>query len=112
MEKLFKYSREWNRGFNTKKAVSQTHLFIDEIPRILNNEKTFTTEKIRHKWEKELGEVIDKLSNVFGDVSYENYEMVTIILNYMHVHNNRLGILPAEEIYLATILYECLIESV
>lgn len=58
---------------------------------------------------KQNNDLIIKLEKYFGKANYLNQNMCSKVLNYMHVHNNRLGIQPTEEVYISSLLKGALI---
>lgn len=73
----------------------------DYIERYMKYEENIIPDSIYEKWNRNIKNTFISLKDRYGEVSYNNSEVVSIVLNYMHVHNNRLGIIPLEEIYLA-----------
>lgn len=56
------------------------------------------------KWKYELTAKIKEQKERIDYNAKNKYEFLAMIFNYIHVHNNRLGIIPAEEIYLSLII--------
>ena len=72
---------------------------------LIEHEKIKKSDEIG-KWEKD---TLDKLyiqKKLIGNSKYYKEKFLAILFNYIHVHNNRLGIKPVEEIYISLLLQE------
>lgn len=70
----------------------------------LNSNETFLPENIYSEWINNLTGTFSRLQNSFGEINHRNRTVLTIVSNYVHVHNNRLGVIPIEEVYLSRLL--------
>lgn len=90
---------EENLKTKIDKEVAGIISFLNEHEKIKKNGEI-------GKWEKD---TLDKLyiqKKLVGNSQYYKEKFLVILFNYIHVHNNRLGIKPVEEIYISLLLKE------
>lgn len=91
-----------------KKYKNQCELFNKYTSYYIENQKSNLFEEEHDLWIKNLKETFSELEKKFGAINYKNAKVLTVISNFIHVDNNRLGVIPIEEVYISEMLVRAL----
>lgn len=87
-----------------KKLKGSINIEASKSRALVRDWKKIIEDSILGKWKYELEAKIKEQKVLIEYNMKNNYEFLAMVFNYIHVHNNRLGIVPAEEIYLSLII--------
>jgi thiopeptide-type bacteriocin biosynthesis protein len=133
---LSKYSRVWQRyipqdprqvqDYFGQKYRAQKDKIVNYLHHYFHDKSKIIPEELLAPWMAHLDNTNEQMTQLYrnGQLTFQaegdqylkglehipNYKLIPIVISYIHMSNNRLGIRPEQEAYLGFLLYKGLLE--